>query len=96
MSGAGPEYFLKFVNSTTFTVKIDWIDQQGQLQTYANLEPGQSHDLQTYCTHPWAFTSSGGLQAITSLLELSDSEKNHYTVVIKPIAFGGLTLQWSH
>ena len=92
MSGKGPKYFLKFVNETPFTVKIDWISHQGQLITYANLEPGQSYEVQTFCTHPWAFTSNGGLHAITTLLEMSDSDNNHYTVVIKPIALGGLTL----
>ena len=43
-SANGPECFLKFVNQTQNTVKIDWINHKGDLVTYHNLKPGEEYN----------------------------------------------------
>lgn len=43
-SNGGPELFLKFVNQSERTVKIDWINDDGDLVNYSDLNPGETYD----------------------------------------------------
>jgi len=42
-----------FKNETRIPVSVYWLNFQGGEQFYANIQPGQSHNQQTYVSHPW-------------------------------------------
>lgn len=47
--------FLRFVNRTTRTVNVTWIDYEGQSMHYKTLSPGCYVDVNTFVGHPWTF-----------------------------------------
>ncbi|KAL2740322.1 von Hippel-Lindau tumor suppressor [Vespula squamosa] len=47
--------FVRFINCTTRTVALYWIDYQGQAISYGTLYPGSYVDIDTFVTHPWIF-----------------------------------------
>ena len=49
-----------FVNKSGEYRGVMWIDFNGRPVTYSNLNPGQSHKIKTYVTHPWMFTDGPG------------------------------------
>jgi hypothetical protein len=44
---------LDFVNRTAGAVSLHWIDFNGKLVHYIDIEAGETHHQQTYVTHPW-------------------------------------------
>ncbi|XP_014232454.1 von Hippel-Lindau tumor suppressor homolog [Trichogramma pretiosum] len=49
--------FVRFVNRSSFSVSIYWIDYQGELVRYRTL-PSRDHiDINTFVTHPWIFVN---------------------------------------
>lgn len=51
---------IQFINDTTSTVKVFWLDYGGQRVLYATLAAGQSYIQGSYLTHPWVITNSAG------------------------------------
>jgi von Hippel-Lindau disease tumor supressor len=47
---------LLFQNNRGSTVRIYWLDYQGQRKFYAELPPGRQQVMRTYMTHPWIVT----------------------------------------
>ena len=47
---------IRFVNETAGTVKIYWLDYEGQRVPYAVLPAGRFYRQSTYVTHPWVVT----------------------------------------
>ena len=49
-----------FVNRSGEYRSVMWVDFNGNLVNYANLNPGQRYQINTYVTHPWVFTDGPG------------------------------------
>jgi len=49
-----------FVNRSGEYRSVDWVDFNGNLKNYANLNPGERFRIDTYVTHPWVFTDGPG------------------------------------
>ena len=49
-----------FVNKSGEYRSVMWVDFKGNLVNYANLNPGQRYQIDTYVTHPWVFTDGPG------------------------------------
>lgn len=49
---------VRFVNKTTRSVDIIWVDFAGRYIKYSSLQRGQFVDITTYKTHPWAALDS--------------------------------------
>jgi hypothetical protein len=48
---------IKFVNKSKQTVKIYWIDFEGERETRRTLKDGETYEVETtYLTHPWLVT----------------------------------------
>jgi hypothetical protein len=54
------ETFVQFVNNSSQTIAVYWIDYNGVRVLYNQLVPGQSYVQATFVTHPWVVTSSTG------------------------------------
>ena len=50
------ETSIKFANKSGKTVKVYWLDYEGDRKLYQTLKDGDSYDQQTYLTHPWVIT----------------------------------------
>jgi hypothetical protein len=50
------EATIKFVNKSGKTVKVYWLDYDGDRKLYETLKDGESYEQQTYLTHPWVIT----------------------------------------
>jgi hypothetical protein len=50
------ETFIKFVNKSGKTIKVYWLDYDGDRKLYQTLENGESYEQQTFLTHPWLVT----------------------------------------
>jgi hypothetical protein len=46
-----------FTNQSSIPIKLYWINYQGTLTWYEDIEQGQSYDMDTYIGHPWLFTA---------------------------------------
>jgi hypothetical protein len=58
-SASGPSINITFVNNSSGSVKIYWLDQSGTRRSYnANLAKGAKHPQQTFVTHPWLITDA--------------------------------------
>lgn len=51
---------LHVANSTGRTLKIYWLDFQGQRQFYRELKTGQDYRQPTFVTHPWIAVDAAG------------------------------------
>ena len=49
-----------FVNRRSTPVHLYWINYSGRRVFYALIPPDQTHEQQTYVTHPWLITNEGG------------------------------------
>lgn len=49
-----------FRNDSPFTVKVMWVDYQGQEKQYASLSQHTSYHVATGATHPWRVYANGG------------------------------------
>jgi hypothetical protein len=48
--------FITFRNETSRTVKVYWIDYEGDRISYGTLKPRESRSQQTFLTHPFVLT----------------------------------------
>jgi hypothetical protein len=51
---------ITFVNRSAQTIRVYWIDYQGNRVLYAMLAPGEEYGLNTYLHHPWVITDEDG------------------------------------
>lgn len=49
-----------FINKSGESRGVMWINFKGGLVNYANLNPGQRYQVNTFVTHPWVFTDGPG------------------------------------
>jgi len=56
----GEETTLTFINRTSGEVRIFWLDEHGQRQSYGALGPGETRDQHTYAGHVWLVTNAEG------------------------------------
>src|SRR5712692_668949 len=49
---------IEFINQTSDSVNIYWLNYNGGRQFYNTLAAGASYTQQTYVTHPWVVTDS--------------------------------------
>ena len=47
---------IKFVNKSAQTVKIYWLDYDGDRKLYQTLKDGEVYSQGTFLTHPWLIT----------------------------------------
>ena len=47
---------IEFENKSGKTVKVYWLDYEGNRQLYQTLKDGESHEQETFLTHPWLIT----------------------------------------
>jgi uncharacterized protein (TIGR03067 family) len=47
---------IKFLNTSKRTIKVYWLDFEGDRQPYGTLKDGDSIEPVTYLTHPWLIT----------------------------------------
>ena len=66
------ETTIKFINKTDQKIKVNWVDYNGNEISYATLNPGDSHDQQTYVTHPWAIRYEANDELITTVTATKD------------------------
>jgi len=50
--------FVTFVNRHDESVRVYWLNFDGQRVYYRDIEPGESYRQQTFVTHPWVVTNS--------------------------------------
>lgn len=56
----GPETTVDFINRTSGTINIFWINQGDQREPYGKVRPGNERDMHTYAGHVWLATSAAG------------------------------------
>ncbi len=60
-SSAGASIHIDFVNQRGSVIGINWLNSNGSRVSYnPNLATGQTHNQQTYVTHPWLVTDNTG------------------------------------
>lgn len=60
-SSTGASIYMDFVNQRGSNMNIYWLDYNtGRVSYKQNLANGQTHNQQTYVTHPWLITDSTG------------------------------------
>ena len=55
----GREVYLTFRNATEKKVELFWINESGQRQSYAVIEPGKTHRQHTFERHVWVAIADG-------------------------------------
>jgi len=76
---------VKFVNKSGEYRGVFWLDYNGQMVSYANLNPGESYTIDTFVSHPWVFTDGPG-----NCIEMyfPAKGKNRYNLTVKSPGFG--------
>jgi hypothetical protein len=54
------EATIKFVNKSGKTIKVFWIDYDGERKLYQTVNDGNAHEQMTFLTHPWLITDEDG------------------------------------
>jgi dipeptidyl aminopeptidase/acylaminoacyl peptidase len=75
----GPETSLTFVNRTAETVRLYWLDAEGERQPYGTLAAGAERDQHTYAGHVWLITD-----AADRVLAVFEASEEPGTAVIDP------------
>jgi len=57
-SGTGASTYVMFKNKTEAEISVYWLNAQGKRQLYKKLAAGQSHNQQTFVTHPWLIANA--------------------------------------
>jgi hypothetical protein len=57
-----PAASIKFENKSSTTVKVIWVDYQGQEKLYQSLGPSDSYVQPTYCGHVWLVKTEDGVE----------------------------------
>lgn len=58
--GGGPRTSVLVLNAHDEPVEFQWLDNTGGVNTYATIEPGQSHRQGTYTDHAWRVITTSG------------------------------------
>jgi hypothetical protein len=76
---------VKFTNKSGEYRGVFWVDYNGQMVNYANLNPGQSYTIDTFVSHPWVFTDGPG-----NCIEMfyPAKGKTRYNLTVKSPGFG--------
>ncbi len=76
---------VKFVNKSGEYRGVFWLDYNGKMVNYANLNPGESYTIDTFVSHPWVFTDGPG-----NCIEMfyPAKGKNRYNLTVKSPGFG--------
>ncbi len=56
----GPETTLHFVNRTSGTVELFWLDFGGQRKSYGKIPAGKTREMSTYAGHVWVVVNAEG------------------------------------
>jgi hypothetical protein len=51
---------IRFVNQSGQTVRVYWLDYEGERKLYQTLRAGEDYDQPTYLTHPWLVAGEDG------------------------------------
>jgi hypothetical protein len=73
---------IKFVNQSSRTLDIYWLDYNGARVLYWTLSPGQSYDQSTYVGHPWLAVDQDN---ICRGYVIAGSQAITYTIVDDPV-----------
>lgn len=57
-SATGASTYVMFKNKTDSDISVYWLNAQGKRQLYKKLSAGQSHNQQTFVTHPWLIANA--------------------------------------
>ncbi len=57
-SATGASTYVMFKNKTESDISVYWLNAQGKRQLYKKLSAGQSHNQQTFVTHPWLIANA--------------------------------------
>lgn len=57
-SATGASTYVMFKNKTDAQISIYWLNAQGKRTLYKKLAAGESHNQQTYVTHPWLIANA--------------------------------------
>lgn len=57
-SATGASTYVMFKNKTDSDISVYWLNAQGKRQLYKKLPAGQSHNQQTFVTHPWLIANA--------------------------------------
>ena len=68
-----------FINRTSGTVELFWLDTEGKRQSYGRLRPGGEYEQHTYAGHVWLVVDNAGKP-----LGLKVATENDSTVEIRP------------
>ncbi len=66
----GEETSITFINRTSQTVSLFWMDTEGNRRSYGAIEPGQSREQHTFAGHVWVVTSPQG--AVVGVFEATE------------------------
>jgi hypothetical protein len=67
-----------FTNNSQRLLHVNWIDYNGQEQTWFDLANGTSHDVPTFKTHVWIIRKTDG--ACSTVLKIKQGSTTHETV----------------
>jgi dipeptidyl aminopeptidase/acylaminoacyl peptidase len=67
----GDDVLLNFINQTTNSVKLFWIDPSGDRQPYGLIPAGETKEQNTHAGHVWLITTGAGEQL--AVFEANDS-----------------------
>ncbi len=75
----GASTTVTFINRTSGTVELFWLDTEGKRQSYGRLRPGGEYEQHTYAGHVWLVVDNAGKP-----LGLKVATENDSTVEIRP------------
>ncbi|KAJ3110984.1 hypothetical protein HDU96_006113, partial [Phlyctochytrium bullatum] len=81
-SDAGPETTLTFVNKTSSTLNIFWIDNNGKATKYHSVEPNRSVEQPTYTNHAWEIVNASTSESLATHL----AQITPQTLTVRPNA----------
>jgi len=77
---------MTFVNKSGEFRSVMWIDFAGKPVPYANLNPGEKYQVDTFATHAWMFTDGPG-NCVEMFVAKSGSSK--FNITAKSTGAGG-------
>jgi len=71
---------IRFVNRTTGTLQLYWLDYHGKRQLRDHVAPAQDRLLTTFATHPWVVTDAAG----KALALYRPTDSGNWVAIIEP------------
>ena len=69
----GAETTVTFINRTSASVELFWLDTNGKRQSYGRLRPGEEHQQHTFAGHVWLVTGAQGRPLGVKVAEDADA-----------------------